>query len=146
MYNPGEERGANGSQNESHNGSHNFPPATVKNRIECVMGDDSNHCILKKSGGDGAGHRKQVTMSVLTKPAKKRMLICVFVPTQFILPRLIGYSSLFLNTLHFLHNPKYVALGTNHGTLWLEWVGGRFIKGYEREAYTNIHWSFSLTS
>lgn len=50
VYNPGEERGVNGSQNESHIGCHNFPPATVKNRMECVMGDDSDHCILKKSG------------------------------------------------------------------------------------------------
>lgn len=39
---PGEERG-------SHNGSHNFPLVTAEDRTECVMGDDSGHCILKKT-------------------------------------------------------------------------------------------------
>lgn len=42
---PGEERGVNGS----HNRSHNFPPATAEDRTECVMGDDSGSCILKKT-------------------------------------------------------------------------------------------------
>lgn len=42
---PGEERGVNGS----HNRSHNFPPATAEDRTECVMGDDSGYCILKKT-------------------------------------------------------------------------------------------------